>query len=92
MEILGILLIALIILAFLKMIGLIFHIGLWAIALPFKIVGILIGSVIMVAILIPLGVLGALASLLMIPLAILIPLAPFILVGLGIWLLVRKNG
>lgn len=92
MEIIGVLLIVLIIIAFLKLLGLIFHAGVWVVALPFKIIGAILGSLVMVAILIPLGILGAITSIIMIPIAIIIPLAPFILVGLGIWLLIRKNG
>ena len=92
MEIIGVILAVLIIVAFLKLIGIIFHAGVWVIALPFKIIGAVIGSLIMLAIFIPLGVLGILASVIMIPIAIIIPLTPFILVGLGIWLLVKKNG
>jgi len=92
MEIIGIILVALIIIAFIKLIGIIFHASVWAIALPFKIIGAVIGSLIMIAILIPLGIFGVLASIVIIPFAIIIPLAPFLLVGLGIWLLVRKNG
>lgn len=92
MEIIGILIVVLIIIAFLKFLGIIFHAGVWAIALPFKIIGAVIGSLIMLFIFIPFGILGVLASVIMIPIALIIPLAPFILVGLGIWLLVRKNG
>ena len=92
MEIIGVILAVLIIVAFLKLICIIFHAGVWVIALPFKIIVAVIGSLIMLAIFIPLGVLGILASVIMIPIAIIIPLTPFILVGLGIWLLVKKNG
>ena len=92
MEIIGILIAVLIIIAFLKLIGLLFHAGIWVIALPFKILFAVIGAIITVAILVPLGVFGAIASIILIPLALIIPLAPFIIIGLGIWLLVRKNG
>ena len=92
MEILGILLIVIIVVAFLKFLGLIFHAGLWAIALPFKIIGALLVTLITIAVFIPLGILGALASIIMIPFALTIPLVPFLLVGLGVWLIVRKNG
>ena len=92
MEIIGVLIVVLIIIAFLKLLGVIFHAGVWVIALPFKIIGAVLGLLVMVVILVPLGIFGALASIIMIPIAIIIPLAPFILVGLGIWLLVKKNG
>ena len=92
MEIIGILIGVLIIIVFLKMLGFLFHAGIWAITLPFKIIGAIIGAIITVAILIPLGIFGAIASIIVIPFALIIPLAPFLLVGLGIWLLVRRNG
>lgn len=91
MEIIGILIAVLIIIAFLKLIGLLFHAGVWVIALPFKILFGVIGAIIMIAVLIPLGVIGAIASIIVIPFALLVPLAPFLLIGLGVWLLVRKN-
>lgn len=91
MEIIVILLAVILILAFLKFLGLIFHAGVWIIALPFKIIGLLIASVVMIAVFIPLGVLGAIASIVMIPVVIIIPLAPFIIIALGIWLLVKRN-
>lgn len=92
MEIIGILIAVIIILAFVKLLGLLFHAGVWVIALPFKILFAVIGAIITLAILVPLGVFGALASIIVIPLALLIPLAPFLLIGFGVWLLVRKNG
>ena len=92
MEIIGVLIVVLIIIAFLKLLGVIFHAGVWVIALPFKIIGAVLGLLVMVVILVPLGIFGALASIIMIPIALIIPLAPFIVVGLGIWLLVKKNG
>jgi len=92
MEIIGIIIAVLIIIVFLKLLGILFHAGVWVIALPFKIIGAVIGVIITLIVLVPLGVFGALASIIIIPFALIIPLAPFLLVGLGIWLLVRKNG
>ena len=92
MEIIGILIAVVIIIIFLKLLGILFHAGVWAIALPFKIIGAVIGVIITLVVLIPLGIFGALTSIFIIPLALIIPLAPFLLIGLGIWLLVRKNG
>jgi len=91
MEIIGILLIVLIVIGLFKILGLFFHVGIWMIALPFKILGLVIASVVLVAVLIPLGILGALASIIVAPLALLIPLLPFLLVGAGIWLILRHN-
>lgn len=92
MEIIGILIGVLIIILLLKLLGFLFHAGIWAITLPFKIIGVIIGAIITVAVLIPLGIFGAIASIILIPFVLIIPLTPFLLVGLGIWLLVRKNG
>ncbi|MEJ2544037.1 MAG: hypothetical protein P8Y99_08210 [Calditrichaceae bacterium] len=91
MEIIGILIAVVIIIAFVKLLGILFHAGVWVIALPFKILFAVIGAIISVAIFVPLGVFGVLASIIVIPLALIIPLAPFLIIGLGIWLLVRKN-
>ena len=92
MEIIGIIIAVLIIIAFLKLLSIIFHAGVWVIALPFKIIGAVIGALVMLVVLIPLGIFGLLASVIMIPIALIIPLIPFILIGFGIWLLVKKNG
>jgi hypothetical protein len=91
MEIIGIIIAVVIIIAFVKLLGILFHAGVWVIALPFKILFAVIGAIISVAIFVPLGVFGVLASIIVIPLALIIPLAPFLIIGLGIWLLVRKN-
>ncbi|MBN1406531.1 MAG: hypothetical protein JW956_02005 [Calditrichaceae bacterium] len=91
MEIIGILIAVVIIVAFIKFLGLLLHAGIWVIALPFKIIFAVIGTIIMVAILIPLGILGAIASIVVIPMTLIVPLTPFLLIGLGLWLLIRKN-
>jgi len=91
LEIIGVLLIVLIVVAFFKILGVVFHAGVWVLALPFKILGVLIGALVLFAVLIPLGVVGVLASVIMIPLALIVALLPFILVGAGLWLLLRNN-
>ncbi len=80
MELLGLLFVFFLLWVVFKILGLIFYTGAFLITLPLKI----IGAVLFVALLIPLGVFSILVGLV----GILIPLAPFILmVFLGVYLL-----
>jgi hypothetical protein len=80
MELLGLLFVFFLLWVVFKILGLIFYTGAFLITLPLKI----IGAVLFVALLIPLGIFSILVGLV----GILIPLAPFILmVFLGVYLL-----
>jgi len=74
---------------FFKVLGLFFHAGIYILSIPFQIVGAIFG-VLLVVFLFPViltaGILGALFA----PLFILGPFLPFLLVGLGLYLIVRK--
>lgn len=74
---------------FFKIFSLIFHVGMFAIALPFKILSIVL-SVLFMVLLIPLGILGGLAGILLAPLALLVPLIPIALIIWGVVLLVKN--
>lgn len=90
MEIISILLIVLLGIFFLKLFALFFQAGIWVIALPFKILAFLISTVVIVAVLIPLGIVAGLLSIIVLPLALIGPLLPFLLLGLGLWLFLKK--
>jgi hypothetical protein len=80
MELLGLLFVFFLLWGVFKILGLIFYTGAFLITLPIKI----IGAVLFVALLIPLGIFSVIVGLV----GILIPLAPFILmVFLGVYLL-----
>ncbi|NOX88987.1 MAG: hypothetical protein GXO77_08175 [Calditrichaeota bacterium] len=75
----------------LKIFGLVFHVGIFMLTLPFKILGIIIAVLLLPLILVPLGILAGLAGILMIPFALIGPLLPVALIGLGIWALLRRS-
>ena len=91
MEIISIALILLIAYIILKLFGALFHSGIWLLALPFKLLAIVIASLLVVFVLVPLGVVGALLSLLAVPIVLVALLLPFLLIGLGLWLLSRQQ-
>ncbi|WP_456407468.1 hypothetical protein [Caldithrix abyssi] len=75
----------------LKLLGLIFHAGIFMLTLPFKLLGLVIALILTPLILIPMGLLAGLTAILILPLAIIGPALPFVLIGLGIWAILRKN-
>ena len=91
MEILAVLFFILLAVIFLKILAFVFHVGIFMLALPFKILAISLSAIIVALVLIPLGVIGGLAGLIILPLVIFIPLLPVLLIGVGLWLLLRHH-
>jgi hypothetical protein len=91
MEIIAILVAVLVIVIIFKIIFAILHIGFWALTLPFKILGALLGLIIFFVVLIPAGIVALLAGLVVVPIALIIPLLPVIAIAFGLWLLMRNN-
>jgi hypothetical protein len=67
------------------------HVGIFVITLPFKILSIVLSTLIVLLIMIPLGIVGGLAALVAIPFAILIPLIPIVLILWGVYLLGKSS-
>jgi len=74
----------------LKIFAVLFHVSIFMIALPFKILGVILALLLVPFIAVPLGLFAGLAGLLLIPFAIAVPLLPLIIIGLGIWLLIKN--
>ncbi len=82
----------------LKLLALTFHVGIFMLTLPFKILGLVLAVVLTPLILIPLGLFAGLAGLfagfaglVMLPFALLGPALPLILLGVGIWILLKRG-
>lgn len=90
MELVTLLLIVIVGWLVLKLFAGFFHVAIFALALPFKLLAIGIASLLVVFVAIPLGLVAALTGLIVAPFAIILPLAPFLLIGLGVYLLVRN--
>lgn len=88
MELIGLLLIILLTVIILKVL---LNIGIFVITLPIKILAFVISTLILVFVLVPIGLVGGLAALIVAPIAILVPLFPLILLGFGIYLLARPG-
>ena len=91
MDLIGVLLILLISIIILNIFAFIFKVGIFAIVLPFKLLAIGLASIFVFLILIPLGIIAGIAGLIILPLALISPLLPFILLGIGIWVLLKKR-
>ena len=91
MELITILLIVFVALFFFKIMALFLDVAIFAIALPFKILGVLIASFVTFLLLIPLGIVAAISALFITPFFILLNLTPFILIAAGLYLMLRKD-
>ncbi len=91
MELISVLLLLLFAWLFLKILGFIFTAGAAIITIPLKLLAILLSSIVVFLVLIPLGIIGFLAGLIILPVVILTPLIPILLLGAGLWLIFRKN-
>ena len=91
MEILSVLLIILFAVLFLKVFSFLLHTGIFILTLPIKILSVVLATVVVFALLLPLGVVGVLAGLLVTPLVLLVILLPFFLIIYGIYLLVNRS-
>ena len=90
MELIALLMIVLFSLVFFKILGLLFHTGMFLILLPFKILAVLFSALLVVFILVPLGIVGAIAGVFLAPFALLVIFLPVLLIIWGIYLLVRN--
>ena len=91
MEIVSILFIILFAVLFLKAVSFILHTGIFILTLPIKIFSVVLATVVVFAVLLPLGVVGVIAGLLVTPLVLLVILLPFFLIIYGIYLLVNRS-
>ena len=90
MEILGFCVLFLCLWIALKIVAVIFNVTIFAIALPFKILGIFLACLFFCLFAIPLGIFAGLAGLLIAPFIILIQFLPILLIIFGIYLLVKN--
>jgi len=88
MEIIGVLFILFVVWLVIKISGALFHAGFWLLALPFKLLALVVSLIVGIVIFIPAVLLG---SLLIIPAVLLVGLFPFVLLAAGLWLLLRRN-
>jgi len=91
MELISALLIILLAVVFLKILGAIFHAGIFVLALPLKLLAVALSAIVFAVVLIPLGVVAGLASLIVLPVVLVGPLLPIILLGGGLYLLLRNR-
>ncbi|KAA3612374.1 MAG: hypothetical protein DWQ05_20490 [Calditrichaeota bacterium] len=75
----------------LKLIAVIFNVTIFAIALPFKILGLVLACLFFSLLVIPLGLFAGLAGLILAPLLILLQFVPVLLILFGIYLLVKNS-
>jgi len=71
--------------------GLIFNAGIFMLALPFKLLAFFLSIILVVFVMIPIGIVGAAATVLLLPLAIIPPLVPYILLGVGLYYLLKRR-
>jgi len=90
MEILAILFIFIFAVIFLKFFAVLFHTGMFLILLPFKILAFVLSTLLVIFVLLPLGIVGAITSLLLAPLALAFVFMPLILIIWGIFLLLKE--
>ena len=90
MEILALLLVFCFIYLFLKLFAFIFNAGVFLITLPFAILATLLSVIVVVAVMVPLGIVGALAGIVLVPFAFLGPVLPVVLIILGAVVLLRR--
>ncbi len=75
----------------LKLFAVVFHVGIFVLTLPFKLLGLLLALLLTPLILLPLGLLGGIVSLIALPLVVLAPIVPLLLIGLGLWIILKNN-
>ncbi len=90
MELLTVLIFVLLGWLFFKFLAVFFHVGGFLLALPFMIIGGVLSALLVGLVMIPLGIIAALAGILAIPIAIAVNILPYLLVGAGIYYLVKK--
>ena len=88
MELIGLVLIIVFSIIFLKIFV---NLGIFLITLPIKILAVLFSTLLVVFVLVPLGIVGGIAALIVAPFAILIPILPVALILFGLYLLFRPS-
>ena len=88
MELIGLLFIVFLVVIALKVF---FNVAIFAITLPFKLLGLLLAGLFCMVFIIPFGIFAGLLGLLLAPLIILVKLAPLLLIVFGIYLLVKHS-
>ncbi|TFG95102.1 MAG: hypothetical protein E4H13_13860 [Calditrichales bacterium] len=91
MEIIALLFIIFFAVIFIKILALLFQTSIFILALPFKILGVVLSAIFVLVLLVPLGIIGAIAGLLVAPLVLLFALAPIVLILLGLYLLIKNS-
>ncbi|HHE54953.1 MAG TPA: hypothetical protein ENL21_04170 [Caldithrix abyssi] len=85
--IIGIMVFILLGLVVLKLLALFLHVGVAMLALPFKLLGLVLALILTPLILVPLGLFAGLVAL---PFALFGPTIPIILIALGIWAILKR--
>ena len=91
MEILSLLLIIAFVIVFLKIFSVLLNTGIFLLTLPIKILAVFLSFFIVLVFLLPLGIIGAVAGLLVAPFLLLTILVPVVLIAYGIFLLIKKS-
>jgi len=91
MELIGILFFIFTALIFLKILGLVFHAGIFMLTLPLKLLAIGLAGLIMFLVLIPMGIVAGVAGLIVLPAVLIGPFLPILLLGGGLYLLLRNH-
>lgn len=91
MELISALLIILLAVVFLKVLGLIFHAGIFVLAIPIKLLAVALSALIFAVVFVPLGVVTGLAGLIVLPVVLIGPILPLLLLGGGLYLLLKNR-
>ena len=91
MELISALILILLVVVFLKILGVIFHAGIFVLVLPLKLLAIALSAIVFAVVLVPLGLVAGLAGLVVLPVVLIGPLLPFVLLGGGLYLLFRNR-
>ncbi len=89
MGIIGVLVVVLIVLGAFKLLALVFKAGFFLISIPLQIIGAIFIALLAI-LFFPVGIVTGLITAIFAPLLIIGPLLPFLLIGLLIYLIVRK--
>ena len=91
MELIAVLLFIVTVLIFLKILGLVLHVGIFMLTWPIKLLALGLSGLIMVLVLIPMGVVAGVASLILLPAVLIGPFIPVLLLVGGLYLLLRNR-
>ena len=91
MELIAILFLVICAVLFLKLLAFFVQAGVFIITVPLKIIGFIVSMLLLFFVLIPAGVLSALASLVFVPITLLIILSPLLLIIFLLVLVLRRS-